>query len=649
LDALVETLSGGQWTASEAPLPADASRGTSSESGRLVSIDCTTTTACTAVGDYNNDNASPQDVGLIDTLSGTTWSALTAPVPGGVNLSSGISASSVSCLAAAECVAVGASNESSLPIAYLMQQSSDGTWSAEGNVLPPDAQIGPNAHSEFNSTSCAAGICEAVGDYRNMSLHDVAMIDRFSGNAWTSQSAPVPGDAGAGANQLSQLAGVSCTFDGCTAVGHYETTAGPDSAPLIESITPGGAPTSTPGQLPGDTKSPPTAGLNAVSCLSAEECVAVGSYVSKDAGAALADTPLIDSSTGGNWTNVPAPLPAGAPPVTNAVANASLRAVSCSSRGGCEAAGDYNDMAGNRQVTLDAYTPPEGYWSVASDGGIFTYGNAIFHGSMGGQHLNAPMVGMAETPGPGGYWEVGADGGIFSFGNAIFHGSTGGLRLNKPVLGMAATPDGGGYWFVASDGGVFNYGDAGFYGSAGSIHLNAPVVGMAATPDGQGYWLVASDGGIFSYGNAGFLGSRGGQPLNKPIVGMAATPDGGGYWLVASDGGIFAYGDAAFFGSRGGQPLNKPIVGMAATPDGLGYWLVASDGGIFTYGDAGFFGSAGSIRLNKPIVGIMTTFDGAGYWLVASDGGIFTYGDAGFEGSAGNLHLNAPVVGGTPT
>jgi len=242
-----------------------------------------------------------------------------------------------------------------------------------------------------------------------------------------------------------------------------------------------------------------------------------------------------------------------------------------------------------------------GYRLVAADGGVFSFCQS-FLGSMGGQHLNAPMVGMAETPGGGGYWEVGSDGGIFNFGDATFHGSTGGLHLNAPVVGMTATHDGGGYWLVASDGGVFSYGDAGFYGSAGSIHLDKPIVGMAATPDGEGYWLVASDGGVFSYGDAKFYGSRGGQPLNEPIVGMAPSASGLGYWLVASDGGIFNYGDADFYGSRGGQPLNEPIVGMAASASGLGYWLVASDGGIFNYGDAVFNGSTGGIVLDAPIV-----------------------------------------------
>jgi hypothetical protein len=37
---------------------------------------------------------------------------------------------------------------------------------------------------------------------------------------------------------------------------------------------------------------------------------------------------------------------------------------------------------------------------------------------------------------------VGSDGGIFSFGDATFHGSTGNLKLNKPVTTMAPSPDG---------------------------------------------------------------------------------------------------------------------------------------------------------------------------------------------------------------
>ncbi|MDQ1488805.1 MAG: large repetitive protein, partial [Actinomycetota bacterium] len=156
-----------------------------------------------------------------------------------------------------------------------------------------------------------------------------------------------------------------------------------------------------------------------------------------------------------------------------------------------------------------------------------------------------------------GYSLVASDGGLFAFGNAGFYGSTGNIVLNQPIVGSAVTPSGRGYWLVATDGGIFSFGDARFFGSTGALKLVKPIVGMAATPSGGGYWLVASDGGIFSFGDARFFGSTGAITLNKPIVGMAATPSGAGYWLVATDGGIFSFGDARVFGSTGAIKLNK--------------------------------------------------------------------------------------------
>ncbi len=202
-----------------------------------------------------------------------------------------------------------------------------------------------------------------------------------------------------------------------------------------------------------------------------------------------------------------------------------------------------------------------------------TIGNNDLTGTNGGDYPAGPGYDMASglgTPnaqrlqralGCNGYWFVASDGGIFSF-NAPFYGSMGGKPLNAPIVGMASDPATSGYWFVASDGGIFSF-NAPFYGSMGGKPLNAPIVGMAATPDGKGYWFVASDGGIFSFGDANFYGSMGGKPLNAPIVGMASDPATGGYWFVASDGGIFSF-NAPFYGSMGGKPLNKPIVGMAS-------------------------------------------------------------------------------------
>ena len=77
-----------------------------------------------------------------------------------------------------------------------------------------------------------------------------------------------------------------------------------------------------------------------------------------------------------------------------------------------------------------------------------------------------------------GYWLVASDGGVFAFGDAGFYGSTGNITLNQPIVGMTASADGKGYWFTASDGGVFAYGDAPFRGSLASLGIT-DVVGMA--------------------------------------------------------------------------------------------------------------------------------------------------------------------------
>ena len=252
-----------------------------------------------------------------------------------------------------------------------------------------------------------------------------------------------------------------------------------------------------------------------------------------------------------------------------------------------------------------ASTPTAGYRLVASDGGVFAFGNSRYYGSLGNLHLNAPIVGAVPTVDDHGYWLVASDGGVFSFGDARFYGSTGNVHLAQPVVGMAAAPDGQGYWLVARDGGVFSFGPgARFRGSTGGIHLRAPVVNIAADPANSGYWLFASDGGVFSFGGAPFYGSTGGIALTRPVVGAASAATGNGYWMVASDGGIFSFGPGArFHGSTGGVHLDAPVVGMAEYAKTGGYWLTATDGGVFSFA-APFEGSTGGITLNRPVVAI---------------------------------------------
>jgi hypothetical protein len=242
-------------------------------------------------------------------------------------------------------------------------------------------------------------------------------------------------------------------------------------------------------------------------------------------------------------------------------------------------------------VVGTAIADGQGFWIAASDGSVYTEGDAPFYGSAGGTRLSKPIVGMAATKDARGYWLVASDGGIFSFGDARFYGSTGAIRLNQPIVGMTATPDGGGYWLVASDGGIFSFGDARFYGSTGAIRLNQPIVGMAADQATGGYWMVASDGGIFAF-HAPFLGSTGSTSPPHPIVGMAAIPDGGGYRFTASDGGIFDFGDAGYYGSMTGSTIPSPITALADSPSGSGYVLVQRNGTSASFGDAKYQSSA---------------------------------------------------------
>ncbi|MEM9036961.1 MAG: hypothetical protein AAGD18_20365 [Actinomycetota bacterium] len=258
---------------------------------------------------------------------------------------------------------------------------------------------------------------------------------------------------------------------------------------------------------------------------------------------------------------------------------------------------------------------------LAATGGVAGAG-ADFHGSTGAITLNQPIVGMAATPTGDGYWLVASDGGIFAFGDAEFFGSTGAIALNQPIVGMAATPTGDGYWLVASDGGIFAFGDAEFRGSIGGTERPWPVVAIGAI--GDGYWLIDARTNLFGFSDVP-TPPRTAEVLDVVAVAADVHPDGeGGMWAVQADGQVLAVG-VEHHGDLAGQVLNQPIVGIAGTPTGDGYWLVASDGGIFAFGDAEFFGSTGAIALNQPIVGMAPTNSSDGYWLVASDGGIFAF------------------------
>jgi hypothetical protein len=146
--------------------------------------------------------------------------------------------------------------------------------------------------------------------------------------------------------------------------------------------------------------------------------------------------------------------------------------------------------------------------------------SAYFLGSTGCLTLNRPVVGLVASPDttdvgantacqsgpepPGGYWMVASDGGIFAFGNAAFLGSTGCLRLNRPIVGMVVSPD---TTTVGTNTACLPAAD----GNGGSSSLQP-----------GGYMMVASDGGVFSFGSAPFVGSLPGSGISvDDVVGIS--------------------------------------------------------------------------------------------------------------------------------
>ena len=105
---------------------------------------------------------------------------------------------------------------------------------------------------------------------------------------------------------------------------------------------------------------------------------------------------------------------------------------------------------------------------------------------------------MAPTPSGKGYLIVASDGGVFAFGDARFNGSTGNITLAQPIVDFAVTPSGNGYLLLAADGGVFAFGDARYLGRDPSSKADA--VRLIPSVTGTGYRIVHSDATVTSIG-----------------------------------------------------------------------------------------------------------------------------------------------------
>ena len=599
---LVEAWNGTTWTLVPMPLPGG-------EGGGLFDATCVNGSDCWAVGAVVATGSGNPTGTLIEQWNGTSWSVVPSPTPSGPGVVGAI-LSSVSCASASSCMAVGyATDENGNNLTDVVEQWNGSSW-----TIVPGAATG-QAFDQLLSVQClSAGNCWAVGNAGPVSqmsgflpifpgaVGDQGLIEHWDGSAWSIvPSVTAPGPNGGYLKGLECVGATDCWASGATtddtgnASGilmlHWDGATWIDASASVPGST-------SPGMLAG------------ISCVSAVQCWAVGStgsFNTRGSGAQLQS--MVEYWNGSSWSVQPSPT---------VTALSFLNSVSCVPSVGCLTDGSTltnpngNSDPGLRSFVEQLTFPPassQGTVLAARDGGVFTYGTAPFEGSMGGQHLNAPIVGVATTPDGQGYWLVASDGGVFALRRRRlprFHGRPAPERGDRrhcadpqrsrllaggqPTAGCSrsataastvpwaaciSTPPsspwpppttaatGSSPPTVASSAS----GALSFYGSAGGTRLNAPVTGVAATPDGQGYWLVGSDGGVFTYGDAAYLGSVPGQGITgqPPVVGITSTPTGSGYWLAGANGAVYTYGDATFLGAPDASHLVAPVSAIATS------------------------------------------------------------------------------------
>ncbi|MET0306588.1 MAG: fibronectin type III domain-containing protein [Solirubrobacterales bacterium] len=280
----------------------------------LTGVSCVSSSACTAVGNSGGTVA--------EFWNGTEWKAQTIPNPPSAQLNG------VSCTSATECTAVGSSESKTLAMRW------------NGTEWKTQATPSPSGSSYLTSVSCtSSSFCMAAGyHYESPSNPWAPLSMRWNGTEWTLKTPPKPAGA-----TLSWLYGVSCTSSTeCTAVGYKEVNAEHQYEPMAQRWNGTEWKLQTMPNTGATTKT-----VEDVSCVSATDCTAIGSY-----SAGETEQPMALRWNGTAWTLQTLPLPVGS-------TKAWPKGVSCVASRGCEAVGWHGNTSGATS------TLAEGYWRGA--------------------------------------------------------------------------------------------------------------------------------------------------------------------------------------------------------------------------------------------------------------------------------------------
>jgi hypothetical protein len=288
---------------------------------KLTSVSCRSSADCTGVGYYVN--SSGVTVPLAQRWDGTEWKVQMPPIPSGA-LETKLE--DISCVSTSVCVAVGYYKTGSETFSTLVERLSGSTWSIQSSPNPAGM-----SKAYLTSVAClSTSDCWAVGKSAYKLIEELegkkptALIEHWNGSSWAISSLAEP---------PTQLTGVSCgATNSCVAVTGtegYAVRRWNGTAWISDSA-----------------KAPPAGSgpsLVDVSCSSATECTAVGSYLVSGHTA-----PLAERWSGGSWSVQPLTDPFGVieeGPSQWFVPQGKLEGVSCSSASSCTAFGFYRDAS----------------------------------------------------------------------------------------------------------------------------------------------------------------------------------------------------------------------------------------------------------------------------------------------------------------
>ena len=358
LEAFVMSSTEGEWGhASPVDFPDELDLGYREDV--LSSVSCWSPGDCTAVGKFNNESDRLQPF-IVTSTDGDWATAQLVENPFGV-FHGGLN--SVSCSAAGDCTAVGYFEDGEGQVPFTIS-SDDGTWEEEPSISDlSDLDEVSSEYATLLKVSCAtAGNCSAVGFYSSSDPYQLVpfTVTSIEGEWGPAEAVEFPDDVHVD-YPYYELLDVACASAGnCTAVGDFVRSDDPyiqeaftvtsidgewDEAELVE----------FPDGVQSDN---PNSALLSVSCVSAGNCTAGGSYTGTDGSSLLAFTV---SSAEGDWGLAE---PVGIPDdIHNEESNDSIKSVSCVAVDTCSAVGVFRNSEGSYEGF--AVNMTDGTWGIA--------------------------------------------------------------------------------------------------------------------------------------------------------------------------------------------------------------------------------------------------------------------------------------------